>query len=595
MALLQISEPGQSPAPHQYKRAAGIDLGTTNSLVATVQNGRPAEVIADAKGRLLLPSVVSFVEDAAILGEEALVGERNQNQETIASFKRWIGKGDEEKNKLSVKASAEILKSLAGRAESKLGGDLEGVVITVPAYFDDAQRQATKDAAEIAGVKVLRLINEPTAAALAYGLDRAEGQYVAVYDLGGGTFDVSIMQLSEGVFEVLATGGDVSLGGDDFDFALVQWLCEQASIEQPIEPSLKRKLKLKAEQIKKDLAIQETVKVFIEEIAWQGIVSRPQFNELIKPFVEKTLISCRRCLQDADLDVEDIDELVFVGGSTRTPLVRELVEQFFDNEAKKDVNPDQVVAIGAAIQADKLVGNTQAKDLLLLDVIPLSLGIETMGGLVEKIVPRNTAIPAARKQEFTTYKDGQTAMSIHVLQGERERVEDCRSLAKFELRDIPPMVAGAAKIGITFSVDADGMLSVSAEETTTNTIASITVQPSSGLSEGDIASMLEDSYRFAEEDRDARMLSESRVDAQQLLELIETAISEDGDLLDVEELKDIDEDIAALRTALESQDANLIKSKTTALGGSSENFAAKRMNRSIEKALKGKAVSEVAE
>ena len=620
MALLQIAEPGESTAPHQHRLAVGIDLGTTNSLVATVRNSVPV-VLNDDKGRALLPSVVRYFADGRIVvGHAAQAAQAQDPRNTIASVKRFMGRGladvahvesmpyvfedapgmvrlrTAQGAKSPVEVSADILRTLRERAEASLGGTLTGAVITVPAYFDDAQRQATKDAARVAGLEVLRLLNEPTAAAIAYGLDNASEGIYAVYDLGGGTFDISILKLSRGVFEVLATSGDAALGGDDFDHRVYCWLIEASRIGPPGLEDM-RTLYMEARRAKEVLSAQDAVHIGLKLSGGEEIdvtLTRDAFADMTKKLVEKTLAPTRKALRDAGLSPEDVKGVVMVGGATRMPHVQRAVGEFFGQEPLTNLDPDKVVAIGAAIQANVLAGNRSAdEDWLLLDVIPLSLGLETMGGLVEKIIPRNSTIPTARAQEFTTFKDGQTAMVIHVVQGERERVSDCRSLARFELRGIPAMVAGAARIRVSFQVDADGLLSVSAREMGTGIEARIEVKPSYGLGDDEVTRMLREGFEHAQEDMSARALAEQRVEAQRLGEATHAALAADGDLLDPAERAAIDAVLVDLANAAAGEDTPAIKKAIDALGRSTDEFAARRMNRSIQRALAGRRVESL--
>ncbi|HHC6501186.1 TPA: Fe-S protein assembly chaperone HscA [Vibrio parahaemolyticus] len=617
MALLQIAEPGQSSAPHEHKLAAGIDLGTTNSLVASVRSG-DATTLNDEQGRSILPSVVNYSAESTVVGYDAKAKAEFEPENTIISVKRLIGRSlkdiqsrypslpyrfkesdnglpilqTTQGDKNPIEVSADILKALGKRAEDTLGGELAGVVITVPAYFDDAQRAGTKDAAKLAGLHVLRLLNEPTAAAIAYGLDSGQEGVIAVYDLGGGTFDISILRLSKGVFEVLATGGDSALGGDDFDHLLADYLMEQAGLEAPLSAEKNRALLNIATATK--IAFSEQDSVEVDVFGWKGTVTREQFEGLIRPLVKKTLMSCRRALKDADVEAEEVLEVVMVGGSTRTLLVREMVGEFFGRTPLTSINPDEVVAIGAGIQADILAGNKPDSEMLLLDVIPLSLGIETMGGLVEKIIPRNTTIPVARAQEFTTFKDGQTAMSVHVVQGEREMVDDCRSLARFSLKGIPPMAAGAAHIRVTYQVDADGLLSVTAMEKSTGVQSEIQVKPSYGLSDNEVANMLRDSMTHAKEDMQARALAEQRVEADRVIEGLIAAMQADGDeLLSEQEKQDLLKAIEALIELRNGDDAIAIEQGIKDTDKASQDFASRRMDKSIRAALSGQSVDDI--
>jgi molecular chaperone HscA len=620
MALLQISEPGTSPMPHQRKLAVGIDLGTTHSLVATVRSSVP-EVLCDAEGRALLPSVVRYFPDGKIsVGDGALAQQPLDFLNTIVSVKRFMGRSAQEargsrapyefvespgmvrlrtvQGDLSpVEISAQILAALRQRAEDALGEDLVGAVITVPAYFDDAQRQATRDAARLAGLNVLRLLNEPTAAAIAYGLDHASEGIYAVYDLGGGTFDMSILRLTKGVFEVIATAGDTALGGDDFDAAIVDFVSATLAL-QGLTAADRRALLVGARVTREALSRVEQAPLVVtlqdgRAIDW--MLTRVQFEQLAEPLMQRTLACARGALRDAKLDPAQVRGVVMVGGATRMPLVQHAVEALFGTPPLTDLDPDQVVALGAALQANLLAGNrSPGEDWLLLDVTPLSLGLETMGGLVERIIPRNSTIPVALAQDFTTFKDGQSAMSIHVVQGERELISDCRSLARFELRGIPPMVAGAARIRVTFQVDADGLLNVTAREHSTGVEAAVTVKPSYGLADEEVARMLSESIAQADADARARMLREQQLEARQLVASVEAALATDGDLLDEAARQEVDECLAAAVSAQSVDDVDAIRAAVQRLAAATEDFAARRMDRRIRTALTGRKVTELA-
>ncbi|MBV8379825.1 MAG: Fe-S protein assembly chaperone HscA [Paucibacter sp.] len=618
MALLQISEPGQSPNPHERRIAVGIDLGTTHSLVAAVRNG-VAECLPDDQGRAILPSVVRYLDgNGRQIGADALAAQAEDPENTIQSFKRFMGRAladvagreklpygfEDTPGMLSlhtrhglkspVEVSAEVLATLRYRAEDTFADDLFGAVITVPAYFDDAQRQATKDAAQLAGLKVLRLINEPTAAAIAYGLDNAAEGLYAVYDLGGGTFDISLLRMNKGVFEVVATGGDAALGGDDFDHALADWALAQSGLSTRTSAD-KRAVLVAARAAKETLSSADTVTMTasLSTGALALDVTRDQFEAATAPLLARTLASVKRVLRDARVKAEDVQGTVMVGGSTRMPCVRRAVGELFKREVLTNVNPDEVVALGAAIQANLLAGNGRDGELLLLDVIPLSLGLETMGGLVERIIERNATIPVAQAQDFTTFKDGQTALAVHVVQGERELVSECRSLARFELRGIPPMAAGAARIRVSFQVDADGLLSVSARELNSGVEAAVQVKPSYGLSDDRIASMLKEGFASAESDMAARKLREARVEAERMLLATRAALAADADLLDAGERARIDALMLGLEGAASGDEPNVIEAATEALAKGTEGFAAERMNRGIQQALTGRNIEQL--
>lgn len=616
MALLQISEPGKGTLPHEHRNAIGIDLGTTNSLVATVQSG-VAKILSHENQNNLIPSVVQYQTNTILVGEAAKLNQDDDPVNTIASVKRLMGKrfsdiathtssnnlSDEKSyigiatkqgTKSAVEVSAEILKKLKTIAEQHIKDDILGAVITVPAYFDDAQRQATKDAAKLAGINVLRLINEPTSAAIAYGLDKkVEGNYV-VFDLGGGTFDISILRLSKGLFEVIATHGDTQLGGDDFDEVIFQWLMKQSTHDFQ-DPQLKQKLKTLSKNIKEKLTDNEIVSVehsFNSSVNIKTKIDQKLFADLSQHLIKKTIDATKRALKDANLTIQDIDGIVMVGGSTRMPVIQKIMRDFFKQDLLNDINPDEVVALGAAQQANMLVGNSNDEHLLL-DVIPLSLGIETMGEIVERIIPRNSTLPIAMAQEFTTYKDGQNAMMIHVVQGERDLVSDCRSLAKFSLKGIPPMVAGAAKIRVTFQVDTDGLLSVSAQELSTGVQASIEVKPSYGLDSNQIKTMLESSFQLADEDKENRALAEVKVEATQMQEMVERALQQDQNILDEPEIKKINKALDQLKKSLKNNDRNLIHEQIDQLNNATQYFAQLRMDRSIKNALTGRDIKDM--